>query len=224
MAGSRLKLCVVVCAVILVLMPLAGLLFRLQLREHTSEKPRSTFSVPDKASLSGTRLDRQDTSGDLPPVGRSLFDFLTTEQKNGQKTQSVPFPFTALLEIIARQAGVDPKSQPLKTVLIPLGRSLQRNAAAPRFFQFPRLVVAVDSEPAPQSEGPEILLKDRLYMGYLERANLIEVISYNESAGRFEFQIVKNYRAGVKPEVVYASRGLCVSCHQNEAPIFSRPV
>jgi hypothetical protein len=224
MAGSRLKLCVVVCAVILVLMPLAGLLFRLQLREHTSEKPHSTFSVPAKASLSGTRLDRQDTSGDLPPTGRSLFDFLTTQQKNGQKTQSVPFPFAALLESIARQTGVDPKSRPVKTVLIPLGRSLQRNAAAPQFFQFPRVVVAVDSEPAPRSEGAEILLKDRLYLGYLERANLIEVISYNETAGRFEFQIVKDYRAGANPEVVYASRGLCVSCHQNEAPIFSRPV
>src|SRR5262245_6893017 len=224
MTGSRLKLCVIVCAVILVLMPLAGLLFRLQLREHTAEKPHSNYSVPAKASLSGTRLDRQDTRGDLPPAGRSLFDFLTTEQKNGQKTQSVPFPFTALLESIARQAGVDPKSRPVKTVLIPLGRSLQRNAAAPQFFQFPRVVVAVDSEPASRAEGAEILLKDRLYLGYLESANLIEVISYNETAGRFEFQIVKDYRAGANPEVVYASRGLCVSCHQNEAPIFSRPV
>ena len=219
------RLCVVAsCAAILVLLPLAWLLLRLQLRQHPSEKPDSTFSTRATASLSGARLDRQDTSGDLPPVGRSLFDFLTTEQRNGQKTQSVPFPFTALLENIARQAGLDPKSRPLKTVLIPLGRSLQRNAAAPQFFQFPRVVVAVDSEPAPRSEGAEILLKDRLYLGYLERANLIEVISYNETAGRFEFQIVKEYRAGAKPEVVYASRGLCVSCHQNEAPIFSRPV
>ena len=108
--------------------------------------------------------------------------------------------------------------------MIPLGRSLQRNSAAPQFFQFPRVVVAVDSEPELKSEGTEIFLKDRLYLGYLGKANLIEVISYNEAAGRFEFQIVKDYRAGAKPEVVYASRGLCMSCHQNEAPIFSRPV
>jgi hypothetical protein len=211
----------------LVLMPLALLLFRFQLRQRPPEEPSSVLSFPVKASLSGASLpvNRKVPSPDLPPVGRSLFDFVTTEQKNGEKVQSVPFPFTALLKRIAHEVGGDdPPSPPFKVVLIPLGRSLQRNAAAPQFFKFPRVVVAVDSEPESKSGAGKIFLKDRLYLGYLEKANIIEVISYNEAAGRFEFQIVKNYRAGAKPEVVYASRGLCVSCHQNESPIFSRPV
>lgn len=65
-------------------------------------------------------------------------------------------------------------------------------------------------------------LKDRLYLGYHEKAALIEVISYNEAAGRFEFQIVKDYRPGGKPEAFYASRAVCTGCHQNGGPIFSR--
>ena len=40
--------------------------------------------------------------------------------------------------------------------------------------------------------------------------------------GRFEFQVVKNYESGMKPQVRYASRTLCMSCHQNEATIFPR--
>ena len=67
-----------------------------------------------------------------------------------------------------------------------------------------------------------MLLKDRLYLGYQEKANIIEVISYNEAAGRFEFQLVKDYRAGGTPRVVYANRNVCIACHQNHAPLFSR--
>ncbi len=48
------------------------------------------------------------------------------------------------------------------------------------------------------------------------------MISYNEAAGRFEFQLVRDYRAGGQRRVVPANRAVCVSCHQNHAPIFSR--
>jgi hypothetical protein len=51
---------------------------------------------------------------------------------------------------------------------------------------------------------------------------VLEVISYNEAAGRFEFQLVKDYRAGGRPQVFYANRNICYACHQNGAPIFSR--
>ncbi len=108
-----------------------------------------------------------------------------------------------------------------KAVLIPLGRSLQRNSAAPEFFAYPRAVVAADAEPAGTGD---LYLKDRLYLGYQEKANLLEVISYNEDAGRFEFQVVTDYRAGGTPRIAYANRTLCVACHQNAAPIFSRAV
>ena len=53
---------------------------------------------------------------------------------------------------------------------------------------------------------------------------MLEVISYNEAAGRFEFQLVKDYRAGAQPKVFYANRAICISCHQNHAPIFSKAI
>ena len=90
------------------------------------------------------------------------------------------------------------------------------------FFRYPRAVFAVVADVASTPEAP--LSKDRLYLGYQETAAVVEVISYNETAGRFEFQVVKGYRAGGKPEVVYANRTVCVACHQNHAPLFSRQV
>jgi hypothetical protein len=37
-------------------------------------------------------------------------------------------------------------------------------------------------------------LKDRLFIGFHEKGAVIEVISYNDAAGRFEFQVVRDYR------------------------------
>ena len=111
---------------------------------------------------------------DLPPAGRSLFDFLTMQEVDGQAVQVVPFPFEALLERIEAEIGLPEPS--LKSVLIPLGRSLQRNAANPEFFAFPRAVVAVDDGPALRPDRSGILLADRLYLGYQEKADLIEYL------------------------------------------------
>ena len=135
----------------------------------------------------------------LPPAGRSTFDYLVRDK--------VPFPFTALQARIGGRAAV----------LIPLGRSLQRNTAKPDFFQFPRAVVAAASD---SEDG--MPLKDRLFLGFQEKAGILEVISYNEAAGRFEFQLVNDYRAGGAPRVSYADRAICTGCHQNHAPIFPR--
>ncbi len=153
----------------------------------------------------------------LPPVGMSLFDQLFADDRGGH---SVPFPFEKLLARLDPLLAHDAADAlpAVKPVLIPLGRSLQRTAAAPDYFRFPRVVVAVDSPPAPGAP----LLKDRLYIGYAEKSAVLEVISYNEAAGRFEFQLVKDYRAGARPRVFYANRNICFACHQNGAPIFSR--
>lgn len=146
-------------------------------------------------------VDPHDPGPNLPPAGRSLFDHLFARE-------GVPFPFPALLARVEELAS-------LKKVLIPLGRSLQRNAADPEFFRYPRAVVAVDSDG---------FLKDRLYLGYHEKAAVLEVISYNEAAGRFEFQLVLDYRPGGAARLVYANRAVCTACHQGGGPLFSRPI
>jgi mono/diheme cytochrome c family protein len=173
----------------------------------------------------------------LPPDGRSLFDHLTTNRRGGH---DLPFPLITLLEQIARRARCvhaerGAYRECYRAVLIPLGRSLQRSAARDAhlgaegdrtvdedFFRYPRAVFAVVGDDAREPGAP--LTKDRLYLGYHEAGEIIEVISYNEAAGRFEFQIVKDYRAGGAAKVFYANRAICIACHQNHAPIFSRQV
>lgn len=153
-------------------------------------------------------VDPADPGTNLPSTGRSLFDDITAD--------GVPFPFDALVNKIEKKAGCRPV-RCVTSVLVPLGRSLQRAAAAPDFFSFPRVVAAVTAD-----GGGHLLAKDRVYLGYQERAGVIEVISYNETAARFEFQLVRNYRPQSKPETVYASRAVCSACHQNQGPVFSR--
>lgn len=163
-----------------------------------------------------------DPGPDLPPVGRSLFDQLSA--KRDGRGWDIPFPFSTLLTTFAHAGGCASADTCAQRVLIPLGRSLQRTAAAPDFFKHPRMVVAFSGEANESTRGDFSLLKDRLYLGYQEKANLIEVISFNEIAGRFEFQLVKDYGPGMAPKVTYANRVVCVSCHQNFAPLFSRQV
>jgi len=151
---------------------------------------------------------------DLPPHGHSRFDELIG-------AGPVPFPFTSVLRRIEHQLVTEPGGlAPLKGLQIPLGRSLQRGAGAPDFFRFPRLVVAVDGATRP-GVAP---MRDRLFIGYHEKGAVLEVISYNEALGRFEYQLVRDYRPGGKADLVYARRALCLACHQNAAPIFARPL
>jgi hypothetical protein len=150
---------------------------------------------------------------DLPPQGHSLFDELTASAEAPHiLRQEILFPFEALLENLdALTLGKHVGS------LLPRGRSLQRKAALQSPFRFPRVVIAFTDGPKPGAP----ILRDRLYLGYVEASRQLEIISYNEEAGRFEFQIVQNYGPGLTPTVAYAPRALCVSCHQNQAPMFS---
>ena len=151
---------------------------------------------------------------DLPPTGRSRFDQLIGRA-------AVPYPFSRLVDKINAQMQPDPGGLlPLKITLIPLGRSLQRDAGAPDFFRFPRVVAAADGDNRP-GHAP---LKDRLFLGFHEKGEVIEVVSYNDEAGRFEFQVVRDYAKGKSPKIIYARRSLCLACHQNAAPIFARPL
>lgn len=183
----------------------------------------ATASLSTLAAAPAPRwaVDPQMVGEQLPSVGRSLFDYLVSEEKNGQREYIVPFPYTALIQKIEQRLHGGDAAPQVKQVLIPLGRSLQRNAAAPDFFKFPRVVAAIDTEATPRGDQT-LLLKDRLYIGFGEKSAVLEVISYNEVAGRFEFQVVNDYRPGGTPRVAYADRAVCMSCHQNAAPIFSR--
>lgn len=159
----------------------------------------------------GSAISHSELQGDPPPKGVSLFDQLFGRQTAEGITYVVPYPFEHLLSTLEQ------RTNSLKTVLIPLGRSLHREAPRPEYFRYPRIVLAVDG----QSED-RLLTRDRLFLGYQERTQQIEVISYNEVAGRFEFQVVTDYTAGRRPAVGYARRTLCLSCHQNGAAIFPR--
>ena len=74
---------------------------------------------------------------DLPPVGRSLFDYLVSERAGDAKAYHVPFPFSALIERIQAHLSQREFNGGTRVVLIPMGRSLQRVAAAPDFFKYP---------------------------------------------------------------------------------------
>ena len=124
--------------------------------------------------------------------GRTRFDHMFP--------QEIPFPFEKLLKKMSQESEV-------KTVMLPLGRSLQRRAGAPEVFRYPRIVAASGD--------------DQIFLGYNEKAKILEVISYNERLGQFQFQVVHDYDGNLQPRVRYAPRQACISCHQNEAPIFS---
>ena len=140
-----------------------------------------------------------------PPAGASLFDEVFAHQGGA----ALPYPFERLLAALAPWEPV--------TALIPLGRSLQRFGASPDYFASPRIVVAVAQDPGAPGRP---FLKDRLFLGFQERAQAIEVISYNEAAGRFELQVVEDYGPGLTPRVAAAERAICVACHQAHGPIF----
>src|SRR5438132_3914798 len=165
---------------------------------------KPTFEEPEDAP-SRSAISHED----LPPHGtRSLFDHLLAE------SGGLPYPFDRLLDLLRRY---DADGRPPASVLIPDGRSLLKAQAT---FAKPRVVVAAEGSPPPSAADLGFFLRGRLFLGYVEDAREIEVISYNEAAGRYELQLVRDYFEGGVPRISYAKRSLCTSCHQGEAPIF----
>jgi len=155
----------------------------------------------------------------MMPLGAQAAPSGSLFEQVAVRNHAIIWPLDALLTQIAGQlaAGRDG----MRVVLIPVGRSLQRHAAGDaHYFESPRAVIAITGEPV-NAKAP--LLKDRLYLGHHAAAGVLEVISYHEGTGRFEFFIVDDYRAGGTPRLRAGNRGLCLACHQNDAPIFSRP-
>ena len=189
---------------VLTLLCAASLLSMLAAR--ATQTPASVPALPPSGS-------------ELPTAGASLFDQLFGRQTLAGIAYTVPYPFERLLATLrARlQARPDRASPVFATALVPLGRSLHRAAADPEFFRHPRIVLAVDVQ-----GRDRLSTRDRLFLGYQEKAEQIEIISYNAALGRFEFQLVSDYAAGKTPVVEYARRPLCTSCHQNGGPLFPR--
>ncbi len=154
---------------------------------------------------------------DVPNAGLSRFDqlFLVANDR-----YQIPYPFSRLIEYL--ESRIDNAGQKgVRLVFIPFGRSLQRNAPAPDFFRFPRAVIALEGEPITQGNTAGEVLEYRLFIAHQPKTNTLEIISYNDTAGRFEFQVVENYDARRSPQVQQANRLMCLSCHQNAAPIFA---
>ncbi len=160
---------------------------------------------PQAAALS----DQKISSEDLPPAGtRSLFDHLIAQN------ESLPYPFEKLLAVIQRS---DPDGKLPLSLLIPQGRSLLKAQAD---YAHPRLLAAADFQAPDTPSALGLAPRGQLFLGFVEQAHEIEVLSYNEAAGRYEFQLVQNYCEGCVPRIVYAKRAICTTCHQGAVPIF----
>ncbi len=155
----------------------------------------------------------------------TVFDSLFSGVGENGRLHHIPYPFFRVIERIEKSLGQsqDGDSNSVRTVLIPLSRCINRYAAAPDYFRSPRIVVAVDSENRSSSSDHFPYLKDRLFLGYQSAAKAIEVISYNETTGQFEFQTVTDYDLDSNPVVNSVNHSRCLGCHQNAGPIFSRP-
>lgn len=195
-----------------------------------------TTFTQEQANAAVWSVAPADFENSLPKSGSSYFDYVFSKLEDGHRVYDIPYPFPKVIERIENYLGyTDGQSKATATLLFPMGRSLQRNAAfigeknasdkIDLFFRFPRIVIGVINEP---KNIQSLDLRGRLFLGFNEKTKVIEVISYNDSEGRFEYQIVKNHQARQKPEdsdlkpsVVYARRQVCLSCHQNQTPIFS---
>ncbi|MEQ1440622.1 hypothetical protein AAG565_14790 [Fontimonas sp. SYSU GA230001] len=174
-------------------------------RNGTSIKRLATDDAPAGAPLSSPRI----AATDLPPDGtRSLFDHLVAQN------DGLPYPFEALVGMIQRQAPADAAPVLLS---IPFGRSLLKAQAD---FGHPRVLFAADFQAPGTPAALGLAARGRLFLGFVENAREIEVISYNEAAGRYEFQLVQDYAADGARRIVYARRAVCTTCHQGGTPIF----
>ena len=185
--------------------------------------PVSAAPLIDTADMDSLAFVIDRLGPDRPATGRSSFDALFTINRNDEWVYDVPYPFSDVLDRLDYAVGIrgaDEKSS-LKSALIPFSRCLNRNLTDPDQLVSPRMVVAVDTEPSVVPEERPVFIKNRVFLGHQPKADTIEVISFNEHAGRFEFQVVSNYREGEVPKVEYAKRALCMSCHQSGGPIFS---
>ena len=155
---------------------------------------------------------------DSAAVGQSRFDQLYLQTDGSYR---IPYPFDYLIEDL--EARLDNDGEPgVRQTFVPRGRSLQRDTPAPEYFRYPRRVIAVEGEAVVNELEAGLVMEYRLFIAHQPKTQTLEVISYNDDAGRFEFQLVENYNGGDTTRVTAANRLMCMSCHHNAAPIFPR--
>ena len=146
--------------------------------------------------------------------GKSLFDQLLSishgpsfngAQLDGQE------PFPQLVQRLGHYSQ-------MAIAVIPYGRSLHKKSAWPHVFKHPRIVVSLFGG---NKHDLGLNLMGKVFLGYSPTANTLEIISYNDSRGRFEFQLIKNFKANGDAELVNAPRPQCLSCHQAGGAIFA---
>ena len=188
---------------------------------HANLKQEVPDPVHDVAVPQVESSRAESSKDEYPRVGESLFDEIFLKRFADSTVYEIPFPFDNLVAKLESLLGrsINGKQNSLSSVVLPVGRCINRYAASPDYFSYPRIVLSTGYE---DHGGDRNLpfLKDRLFIGYQEKARALEVISYNKHVGRFEFQRVQNYDKGEQPIVQYAERDQCTGCHQNQGPIF----
>ena len=143
----------------------------------------------------------------------SFFDYLTQKAGmpfDGSKLDVNRDPFESLLSKLKQHAS-------FFTAVIPYGRSLQKMAGFPEPLKYPRVVLGSWQNKTELNH----LLRGRLFIGYVEPSKKLEIISYNPSLGKFDFQIVENFFPGGKAKVKPAPRNICMKCHRDGMPLFA---
>jgi hypothetical protein len=184
-------------------------------------KTSKTFVLATLGALAlctSTAMSAEPVGPDLPLHGASLFDIFASRE-------GLPASFEKLRYALAKWNSDQDTSQ--SSLLVPAGRSLQKPlSATPNPFEFPRVIFSLGQfESRGESEIKEgradgLSMANKMFVAYHELRKQLEVISWNPGQGRYEFQVVKNYSPGLKPEIYYAHRALCMSCHVQGTPIF----
>ncbi|MBY0413633.1 MAG: hypothetical protein K2Q18_05690, partial [Bdellovibrionales bacterium] len=167
--------------------------------------------------LNSTTILAQEKSGDF---GDSAFVKLMNTFNGGE----VPYPFESLMDSFG--TGVKERGNIL---MVPNGRSLVKNSAD---YKNPRIIVnPLDHRSGTtQNDKEEWSERDKLisnlgikngdlYIGFAPNHKALEVISFNPTTNKYDFFVIEDYEPGKKPKVV-SNPPLCLTCHQNGAPIF----
>ena len=69
------------------------------------------------------------------------------------------------------------------------------------------MVIGINGDPVERHGEAGLMLRERLFLGYQEKSQIIEVISYNPDAGRFEISggartTVRMVRHGSRTRIV----------------------